>query len=271
MSTTKTLTKTPVAQARTSRDHKWYCPDARIRSEKAARQAQQIARWTWSEDGLEEEPTEETLFRALHTCAYRAEKLRRTNGETGAEKKRWDHCWESIREHIVRKNTGLVYSMINRVGANTQNEDDLISEGMYSLSRAVERFNPTKGYRFSTYACNAIVRSLLRRGQRENRYRQRFPVQYDAELERPTDDDSDDFQTDLYVERLQKVLDGNLADLTECEWRVLARRFPRDQKSRMTLKEIGEQVGVSKERVRQIQTNALGKLRMVLRRDPILK
>jgi RNA polymerase primary sigma factor len=264
------MTKNSAVRAQTGNDRKWYFSDPSIRSQKAARQAEQIARWTLSGDGLEKEPKEQTLFQALHTCAYRAEKAARSKSENTAEKSKWNRRWDNIREYIVKQNTGLVYSMVNRVGSDTQNEDDLVSEGMYSLSRAVERFNPTKGYRFSTYACNAIVRSLLRRGQRESRYRQRFPVQYDAELERPTDNGRD-FETDLYVERLQKVLDGNLADLTECEWRVLARRFPQDDQSRMTLKEIGEQVGVSKERVRQIQTNALGKLRTVLRRDPILK
>ena len=80
-----------------------------------------------------------------------------------------------------------------------------------------------------------------------------------------------DTQTDLYVERLHRVLNENLGELDDMEARVLARRFPLDDDRRSTLGAIGQAVGLSKERVRQIQNAALRKLRVVLNADPILQ
>jgi RNA polymerase primary sigma factor len=158
--------------------------------------------------------------------------------------------------------------MIKRYRSVELDEDDLLSDGMYGLARAVEKFNPWRGYRFSTYACNVIARALMRRAKMSSGYHRRFPVQQDASFERPTP--AGDAETELRVERLQNALHRNLGELTELESMVLARRFP-EHGPRLTYEQIGEGIGLSKERVRQIQNVALGKLREVLSEDPILK
>jgi DNA-directed RNA polymerase sigma subunit (sigma70/sigma32) len=79
-----------------------------------------------------------------------------------------------------------------------------------------------------------------------------------------------DLGTELYVERLQRVMNGNRGNLTDLESRILAQRFPEDPESRLTFLEIGHMVGLSKERVRQIQNIALLKLRQALVEDPVL-
>jgi len=66
-------------------------------------------------------------------------------------------------------------------------------------------------------------------------------------------------------------MERNLAELTEREVDVLGRRFPVGDGPRLTLDEIGESFGLSKERVRQIQNRALAKLRSVLDMDPSLQ
>ena len=69
----------------------------------------------------------------------------------------------------------------------------------------------------------------------------------------------------IFTERLQQVLRMDNAELTDIEKTVLARRFPlEDGRQRQTLEDIGRQMRVSKERVRQIQNKALGKLRAAL-------
>lgn len=247
----------------------WYAPDRRIRTKSAADHAVNVAKWVATRGGLSCGPDESALFTALHACAYQAARPSRGRRIKAAQRAAWARRWQAIRAHLVEKNLGLVYSMISRFNARKLDEDDMLSDGMYGLTRAVDRFNPWKGYRFSTYACNVIARALMRRGRRESRYRRLFPVQHDVSFERPGQ--LPDSGRELYVERLHRALDGNLGDLTDLESKILARRFPSGCRSRLTFQEIGDAVGLSKERVRQIQNIALGKLREVLDEDPVLR
>jgi len=178
-------------------------------------------------------------------------------------------CSYTIRSYIVERNLGLVYSMIGRFGSRQLDEDDLLSEALYALTRAVDRFNPWRGYKFSTYACNVIARALMRRGKQETHYRRMFPVQHDMTFEKPTQ--MPDHATELYRERLRRILDHNLGDLTDLESTILEHRFPDKQRGRMTFQQIGRIVGLSKERVRQIQNIALDKLREAIEADPVLQ
>lgn len=247
----------------------WYVPDQRVRTKAAASEMIRVTKWILTGRGLDEAPDELMLFKALHTSAFRA--ARRPKGRTimPSERRLWARRWQIVREHIVEKNLGLVHLTIRRFRFQTLDEDDLLSEAMYGLGRAIDRFNPWKGFRFSTYACNVIARALLRRGKGESRYRRLFPVQHDASYEKP--DNPGDVRMDLCLERLRRVLDRNLGELTDLEATVLSHRFPMDREPRRTFQEIGNLVGLSKERVRQIQNIALQKLRRVLAEDPILR
>ena len=246
----------------------WYVPHHRLRSQKAAATAKEITVWANTGRGLEQEPDETTLFVAMHTCAYRAE--RRSSGQrmTSAERSAWSCRWYRIRDCIVNKNLPLVYSMIGRFKTRELDRDELLSEALFGLVQAVERFDPWRGFRFSTYACNAIQRAMIRRSRQAGTHRRRFPVHHEVWHEQP---EYDDPQTELYVERLNRALDQNLGELTDLESEILARRFPTDSAPRLTLQQIGEAVGLSKERVRQLQERALSKLREVLEADPVLQ
>lgn len=233
------------------------------------RQAAAVVQWAITGKGLDEQPDEQVLFKALRTCARLAgrDSTRRLSG--APRNVEWEQRWQTLRSYLVETNMGLAYSVVHRVGSRKVNEDDLLSDALLGLTRAVDQFNPWKGYRFSTYACTVIARDLMRRCKRETSYRKLFPVQHEVALERPTT--RPDVGTELYVERLQRVLDGNSGNLTELESRILAQRFPEDPDSRLTFLEIGASVGLSKERVRQIQNIALDKLRKVLSEDPVLQ
>lgn len=246
----------------------WYVPDPKLRSKGAAEDAVRISDWILS-GKVGADFDEQALFIGLHTCAYRASRKEGRQAISDEERSEWARRWQQIREYIVEKNMGLVYSMIARFGSRNVDEDDMLSDALFALARAVDRFNPWRGYRFSTYACNVIARALMRRGKQESHYRKRFPVQHDASFERP--DRSPDDQTDLYVERLHRALSQNLGELTDLESRILAQRFPAQREDRLTFQEIGDTIGLSKERVRQIQNIALGKLRDVLTEDPALR
>ena len=246
----------------------WYVPDRRIRTKSAFTKAVDVVEWIQTGNGLDAKPDETVLFAALHTCAYRASRRARRIPISRKERSVWSDRWQIIRSYLVQKNLGLAHSMVSRFAGPTFDEDDMLSDALYALTRSVDRFNPWMGFRFSTYACNVIARSLIRRGKRESKYRNRFAVQYDVMLDQA--EPSPDSQAELYAERLNRGLDKNLGHLNELESHVLAQRFPRNGNNRASLKDIGQGVGLSKERIRQIQQIALGKLRELLDQDPVL-
>ncbi len=230
----------------------WYAPDRRIRTKLAADRARSVVKWAEVGSGLSAEPDEQMLFAALHTCAFHA--VKRANGKRVVLKQRaeWARKWSVIRDYIVKRNFPLIYSMMAKFQSADLDRDDMLSEAMYGLVQAAERFNPWRGFRFSTYACHAIRRSMIRGSRQARSYRRRFPVQHEIVYEQPYYPEAG---RDLYLERLQRALDHNLGELTDIETRILAKRFPTDNERRSTLQEIGDVVGLSKERVRQLQTS----------------
>jgi len=248
----------------------WYKPHSRIRSASAANRAAEIARRIRHREPMEDSWDETILFAAQHTCAFQAKRACERGDKAGY--RRWACRWRRIRDYLVESNLGLVYSMMSRLRLDRTHRDELNSEGLVALVRAVERFDPWRNIRFSTYACNLIVRDLINLSRRTTRYRNLFPYHYDETFEQPAE--VADTRGDLYVERLRRALNRNLAGLTDLESNILQQRFPMDNRAapkRRTLQEIGNEMGVSKERVRQIQMKALGKLREVLDSDPLLK
>ncbi|MFQ5489222.1 MAG: sigma-70 family RNA polymerase sigma factor [Phycisphaerae bacterium] len=247
----------------------WYAPKAWLGRRAAAALAKRILEQIESKDPGADLLDEQNLFRALHACAYRAASRTARKTSTPARRSQWAERWRIIRDHVVEQNLPLVYSMLGRFNTRDLDHDDVLSEAMFGLSQAVERFNPWRGFRFSTYACHAIYRAMIRSSRSTSSYRRLFPVQHDTAFERPAEPSSKDA---LYVERLHRALDGNLGQLTLLESKILNKRFPTQlERRRLTLQQVGECVGLSKERVRQIQNQALAKLRAVLEADPALQ
>lgn len=213
-------------------------------------------------------PDEEAIFAALHTCAYRATNPTPRDPAPSAEQDKWSIRWKLIRDYIVEHNLGLAYSATSRFYCTDVRWDDLMSEANFALVRAVERFNPWYGFRFSTYACNAITRALISIAGRESKYRLRFPIEHDVAFECPG---QTDVHSELLIDRLNRALNDNVAELTDREAMVLGWRFPRGGAEKLTLSEIGELIGMSKEGVRLIQGKALAKLRQALEIDPVLQ
>ncbi|MBN1513649.1 MAG: sigma-70 family RNA polymerase sigma factor [Phycisphaerae bacterium] len=234
----------------------------------AAEQAIAVCAWIAQPAGHAWVPEEADLFVGLHTAAYRAEQHNGNGHVMPEDRLRWRDRYQVIRGYLVERHLGLAYVVVGRYRGYACEHDDLVSEALGSLLHAVERFDPWKGCRFSTYAYTVIARALMNEGRRAVKRRSRFAVLDRAAIEPP---DRVDTQTELYVERLQRVLDGNACELSQLEARVLARRFPLDCEPRSTLAAISAAVGLSKERVRQIQNIALRKLREVLVADPVLR
>lgn len=244
----------------------WFAPDRRIRTKAATALAIKLAHDIATGAQFDDPPDETTLFRALHVCAYRATRPKPRDTKYRVGRNEWIQKWLTIRAYIVQRNRGLVHLMVARFRTAGVEADDLFSDALLALLRSVERFDPWRGVRFSTFACNVILRDLMRCAKRVGRYRRLFPVQHDAMFERPQPTSDTQLELQLSVERLHRALNDNLAGLTDIESLIIAQRFPFNRTRRLTLEQVGNWIGVSKERVRQIQNQALGKLREIL--DP---
>ena len=224
-------------------------------------------------------PDEETLlFKQLHFCGYQLSRLYKAadRGVHAARKREysvWAQRYHQIRTRLVEANLGLVYDLIGRSRFDNLDRDEMSSEGMMALLRAVDTFDPWRGFRFSTYACNAILRAFARAAMQDSRRRTKMAGAYDEDFEKsdmPEQVRSD--QRALFAERLRRILRMDNAELTDVEKTVLARRFPLEEgRVRQTLEEIGKMMRVSKERVRQIQLSAVAKLRKAMADDAVLQ
>jgi RNA polymerase primary sigma factor len=223
-------------------------------------------------DGPPGADAEITLFRAMHYCAFRAWQARGKRQAVTAQAARWITLRARIRDHLIMVNLGLSYDMVRRSRFTNVDEDDLFSEGLRALCDSVEAFDPWRGYRFSTYACNAIYRGFLRLSKMETRRARFVNFGYDPRMDNGSLDQSlSEYDERVYRERLTDAMRENAADLTSLELDILSRRFPVEpNRKRDTLERIGREMSVSKERVRQIQVTALEKLHRTLTAEPVL-
>jgi RNA polymerase sigma factor (sigma-70 family) len=182
---------------------------------------------------------------------------------------RWYRKADELREQIAETNLALVLAMAKRTRMSEVDFADLVSEGNMALLRAVDKFDCERGFKFSTYACRAILKAFSRQGMKLSKYRQRFPTDFDPKMEKSNhlEVKRGEFQTDAAAEVKRLVLE-NRCELTDIERTVIEHRFrlesPDPEERPMTLEQVGQIIGVTKERVRQIQNKALEKIRIEL-------
>jgi len=179
----------------------------------------------------------------------------------------WHRRFEHFREYLVRTNLALVLAMAKRTRLGDVDFAEIVSEGNMALMRAVDKFNVDRGFKFSTYACRAILKAFSRTAMKSSRYKTRFPVEFEPEMEKSdwSDRKRDAVEEDC-IDELKQIVNRNLADLSNVEQTVIKRRFNWEQSEEtpLTLEEVGRIIGVTKERVRQIQNKALMKIRAVM-------
>lgn len=221
---------------------------------------------------------EQTHFLRYNYARYRMvrilEEHRGSRLSTAAAREliKWDEVARRLCDDIVQANLGLIPTMIERSRVNGMEFADLISEGQYALLRSVEKFDCSRGFKFSTYACRSILTAIARAVALMARHRSHFPMEFDPDFQSPDLLElREAFDDEDTVRALSAVLKSNSADLTRTERKILSERFGFDSRLTgdkdavpKTLREIASIFGVTKERVRQIQNRALEKIRMAL-------
>lgn len=249
-----------------SPDTSWYHPvmDSLTASSKTPKQSTQV---------LLTAAEERVLFLQFNYARHRVRKIQDSlNGmqptpEQADEILTWNRIAERMREQVANTNLALVLAMAKRTRMSEVDFADLVSEGNMALLRAVDKFDCGRGFKFSTYACRAILKAFSRQGMKLSKYRQRFPADFDPKLERS---DYMERKRDTHegecAEEVRTIVLSNRANLTNIEQTVIHHRFGLDEENptQLTLEQVGQIIGVTKERVRQIQNKALDKIRVEL-------
>ena len=215
---------------------------------------------------------EQDLFLRMNYARYQlqteAELARRKMVPIGTAKRilQWDRLEAKARKQIVESNMPLVLSMAEKMRIQGGDFGDVVCEGNMALLRAVDGFDCSRGFKFSTYACRAILKSFARLASKSNKYRSRFPTEFDPGREKSNWSDTQRKEAaEFCTEELLKILQTNSAYLSDTELAVIKGRFAfGTEAKRKTLVQMGEVLGLTKERVRQIQKKTVRRLREAL-------
>jgi RNA polymerase primary sigma factor len=173
------------------------------------------------------------------------------------------------KDTLITSNMGYVVTLARQYKSDILSTDDLIGEGSIGLMKAVEKFDPSRGKPFVTFAAPYIRKAIE---DAITRLTGDIPVMStDESLPIGSNnnftllnvlEDKDSPKADHTVEQnaLSDQLTGAVATLNEREQAVV-RRFFGIECERMTMAEIGEELGLKRERVRQIRDKAMHKLR----------
>ena len=210
---------------------------------------------------------EQFYFRRMNWLKFRAATTRGRLNPRRATLRQIDQVegWlteaETVKAILITSNLRLVVSIAKKFIDASWTFEELVSEGNVALMRSVETFNFFLGNRFSTYATYAIQRHFYRLSHRGRQLRKRFVNDDESLRDRADAEPSTDYCSTEQIATLKGLFTQFLAELEPRERQIVVARFGFDGRPPRTFRELGSQLGVCKERIRQIQGRAMDKLR----------
>ncbi len=221
---------------------------------------------------------ERHLFRQMNYLKFKAARLAERIDPSKAKTAELDELEyllkraQAVRELLITANMRLVASIAKRYAERLGYPGaffELFSDGNVSLIRAVEKFDYMRGNKFSTYATWAIRKNFTRSIPAEQLHHDRFITGHEEMFETAEDTRSDEFgqlnRANRARENVMKLLDR----LDERERRIIQLRIGLGETRGMTLEEVGRELGITKERVRQLEARGMSKLRAMLQQEHI--
>ena len=215
-------------------------------------------------------------FRKMNYLKFRAsemqEKLNAKKPRVKLMEKMEDDLKEAldIKNFLIRSNLRLVVSIAKKhINPNT-NFFEMVSDGNISLMRAIEKFDYSRGNKFSTYASWAIMKNYARSIPAEHTRLDRFRTGTDEIFSQSEDERSNAFQQELVNERQHELIMSILDQLDEREREIIIYRFGLEHENEpQTLEQVGFHFGVTKERIRQLESRALKKLKKIAQQEKL--
>jgi RNA polymerase sigma factor (sigma-70 family) len=169
-----------------------------------------------------------------------------------------------VKNFLIRSNLRLVVSIAKKHSKPNISFFEMVSDGNMALMRAIEKFDYTRGFKFSTYASWAIMKNYARSIPAEFTQLDRFQTGTDEVFSQSSNQRSDGLTEELINHRQHETLMTIILQLPAREREIIVSRFGLSHGSRpKTLEQVGVKLGVTKERIRQLEVRALEKLRKI--------
>lgn len=212
---------------------------------------------------------ERNLFRRMNYYKYKANVLRsQLNPEFLDEEsvntiERYLNEAQKSRTLLIRSNMRLVVSIIKKCVTPHVSFDELLSDGIWSLIKAADKFDYSRGFRFSTYAYHAVANFAYRKIADQRKANLRFmPSTHTSVLDEASEKSVPVMDEQIWNE-MSNLLSKSMDHLDEREQLILEGRFALGEQDKIrTFQSLADELGISKERVRQLQKRAVAKLRL---------
>ncbi len=215
------------------------------------------------------------LFRQMNFLKHQAKKLQERIDPARARTTDLDRLEalhkqaQAVKDQLISANMRLVASIAKRHAGASDNFFELLSDGNLSLMRAVEKFDYSRGNKFSTYASWAIMKNFARSIPDEKHRRDRYVTGLEELFDAAADTRSDEHELEATAERAHHQVNRLLDRLSERERRIIQLRAGLDAERGLTLEQVGKELGITKERVRQLEARTMTKLRSLAREERV--